>query len=841
MAKDIETIGRQVGERAQDIGASTAYGRLSESLAGVAVAAASKYSGIKIEEAALQGAEDRIKYGPNSQKLIPGVTKATQAYNNASHKMDNALNVLAGEQEMSRALVEAAKPENMRHSSAAELAEKNRAIITGVLQNTHHENHPEVAFKLSQISSGNELRMLEHVNTWNTEQIQDSYATMIIEASQTLTEAAIRGDKNLYSETYNSISDIGKDLVTSGIMTKANYAKVLSEFQQAGINGWIEKEFNEALYAGGEEGAARYIQNYHETNYEHMTQAQKDAGFSHLMSIASRANQAMSQASQLGYMKLSEMFADKMPTDINQVNEYIEKSATEGLPLNESQAHSLRQHVRSALKQVGGRTESNNEINTAVYNKDVNGLIATSTKDLDNWYIDSRKALTEARNQEMMESKTDAQRIMANRPEWMISATIAANMPVPIAQFTDELSRKINRGGLQDKLDAMHTVNYLATANPAALDKLSKQDTAYASRILADMKDTKLSPELIIQRADNDILNVSPEAKKNREKAWTTLLKDRPNVINDMAKEVFGNVIEDNISMPGANIYGTVERILEDNFYIHGNINDAMSATKEELGRNAKVSIFGPSTTPVWNPVENLPYYDFGHVTRNQATKYLKEITINARKHPGTLPYEVRWSSKMPEFPESISEEDLFSKKYDKGEWWLNINGKDRRVYFVSPNFNQSTGFATNKYQVLLDNGQQLIAINKSFDRDGKEVYSKGNALMAFLGPNEMVPNMVTKMSNETADAGLTRAATRLYEKENPEDYGITLLKGATKGDIRGHMAKEPGTEDLEEKARKSKYIEKQKEELPKRIEKEKLSRQQSEAKTFLENMGVIE
>jgi hypothetical protein len=520
----------------------------------------------------------------------------------------------------------------------------------------------------------------------------------------------------------------------------------------------------------------------------------------------------------------SDMTGDNPPESMADLDARIEKSDENGKPLTDAQAFKLREEYKAMLRKGNTKAMRNKEIAKMISTGNFTAQQDLTRDEKNNFYKDTKEALIQEQIDAQDEAKTMGDKVMNSRPEWLVGATIAGEM-VAIPLWQKETSDRIIYGTIQDKLDGVKAIDYMNTHNPRALNGMNKKELAYANSLLKTLKNTRQIPELVVQRLDSQILNVDAETKKRRDDAWNKELKDHASTVSDFVKSVYGSKISNTLAQPGAKIYDDAAKELRDAFDLYGDMSDAKDFAEKTLTRNAGISMFGQKGTPVYNPPEKLPFYNYGNIVRNQATRFLKEMVLNAQETPDALPYEIKWSKKMPEFPDAISEEEMYNNKYDKGEWWLNIGGKDQRVYFISPSYNQSTSFNELMYVVQTENGNPIFAVTK--DRNGK--LNLGNAAMTFKGPNEVVPAMVEKMNNEVAQTGINKAAQIAGGRNRLavmlEEYGITF---------EGLLVPETSKEQLAK-------IEEEKISIPKRIENEKINRQKEATKKKLVEIGGAE
>lgn len=764
--------------------------------------------------------------------VISGVSKVVGKHvenqRKAALELENSFNVLSGQRELNLHLLKAKENPFPTTESVAEFNKTQQEIMNNILKNTSPENLGDVSVRLQAAANKNELDMVEHVQSAGRKALKDTAATLLYEESKQLQQYAVEGDEPALDASYLRIDQSRRELVKSGNLSEADYLKGRDELFQSALNGRLEYEYNKSVEEGGEVGGAKFINEFWNKEYEGMTQDQKNQGLKHLMDVAARDKAAQSRASYLGYNDvLDKLNSTDAPKSENEVHALIEKANEDGLPLNEWQAHKALQKYRTLNSKRLQREKDTIDFNSLVASGDVNGLIALGDTKVNNAYVDTKKALVERAQQQTEAAASDAQRVMAQKPAWLIGATIAAEVPVPIGQWQEEIHSQLMSANNEDVLNAAKGYNYVKSKNKAAVDGISAKDKAFMDSVVRDIETTTMEPTDIVQRYREAILEVTPQVEENRLIAYKENIKNNPSLPNKIVKQAFGEKVKNVLKEPGAQLYAVAQEQYQKEFMLTGDQSQAIKNAVQYLKDNGGESKFGPKNEPVWNPPEHLPFYETGNIVRNQASKFLDEAIKNSEQFPGALPYTIERSEKMPEFPEKLTEKDLYDGKYDKGEWWLKIDGKDRRVYFISPNYNQANAFPSTQYQVMFEKDGRLqnlmIAVPKT-DASGKAQYSARNAMMIFYAPNDIIPNLLKKMQDETADSALTKGAAREYDKKHlMEDIRLDSWI----------FNKNPIKEQTKKEA-----VEQRKHTILEEIEKQKLRRQEQETKEYLEGQG---
>ncbi len=747
----------------------------------------------------------------------------------AALEMESSFNVLEGKRSLQMQLHQARQNNRPNEESIIEFNKTQNEIINSILQNTSPQKQKEVQLQLMEQARRNEYRYLRHVGSARKKMLKESDAAMYYEGSKQAFESAATGDLEGALQTINQIGQARSSLVEAGELTQTELMQGQDSMVQAAINGHVDFQYNQAWLNGGERAAAQFVKQFWEDEQPNITQAQKNEAFKHLRNTATHERTSIAQVSKIGYHDvMDDIYSAKRPADESQLQTLIKKSAESGFPLNGMDAFKATQAWRKGNNKGLKRDQSNLEINSYVASGNMAALIDAGPSKVNDYFIDTRKVLMQRAIDESQSSATDAEAVMNTKEPWMISAAIAVETPVPISQLQDEMHTQLASQNPDDILAAVNIYDYVKDKNPVALDGFSQKDLSFMRAVSRSLKDTQQNPGDVINKYKESILNITPEQKKNRDDSYNEFIKNNPTYVNRIVEKAFGRKAGSTVAGPSATLYASVQKQFKEEYGLSGDENQARDAVIDYMKANGGESMYARKNEIVWNPPEKLPFNDFGNIVRNQASKHVQELIDNAQKNPGVLPYTIERSDKMPEFPAEFSEQDMMDGKYDKGEWWLKIDGEDRRVYFVSPNYNQSNAFNRTQYQVMYEkNGrlQNLMSVQPSMNPDGSVRMSASKSLMTFYGPHEFVPNVVKNMQAEDADKAMERGASKAATKRLVEEDFI--VDGWIFNDRKDSAV-----------VRHQQIIEDEKSKVGERLQAEKVRRQQIATKEYLQMNG---
>lgn len=818
MAREIPRMDRQVMESPLSLPQYSGAARLSEMLGTVSNKIGALNTKLQVEKATLEGAKNRIEGEP--KKLMPNLTPATQAYNEAFVNMDSALIYSSTIQGMAEDYLMAAQPGSLAQGGASKrYLEAAQARIQGSLSQAMEQGKPELALKLQQQAHNDALKLESAQLTYDYDQTRSKAAVALKQGADIYAESIKNGHLDIAKEHAQDLFNNIESQLKLGYITPLEAYNYKEQLIQVGINSELERSYIDA-YALSEDEAAKLVNDWYTKETPGITNAQKEGGLQHLLGVHSRLTSSMTMASQIGFDNIAMRINTGTYGSIDALREDILTQSQSGHPINLHQQFQLESAYLKSLKGANKKAQTNAEITKKL---DSPEITLFTNKQLDDWFTDVYKARKEQRNILMETAATPAEKVMASTPDWMIGASIVSHVKyAPINAYQGMLHTQLMNGSTDDRINAAKAFNFLEVNNPAALEGMSKKDVAFVNNILDRLENTNIDPNTVVEDAVNNILKIDDTVFENRQKELNKYIKDNPKAIANLTKDIFGKKLPSSGGMGADIMYSTVQKEFDNNFMLTGNAKDAAKLTSKHMAKQAGVSEFGAPGVPIWNPPENLPFYGFGNIVQNQFAQAIDEVVRNAEKYPGTLNVAIKASKKMPAIPAYLSDKEKMLGNYFKGEGWLNINGEDKRVFLVSPSYNQANALGNLQYLLMYDDGgvsRPVPSVVVQLDANGNPVPRPGNSVMQFKSPDQYVPQLLNKMQKELADADTTKAAERKFNAINPSLFKTpySLMTTDVYDDAPATVKK---SEEFKE------YLKSFKTDVPAQIEEEKLRRE---------------
>ncbi len=828
MAKDLSLFERQTREGTANLPRTNGFAELTQSFNHLASLASHYNTIISVEEAAKQGAEERLA-GKTRDKLAPGATAATRAFNDAYREMDISIGLNQGQKLLNESLLEYGRPENLtRENNVANYELTSEGYIEGILENLLPEDRPKAALLLRKQVTDNSLRLQAKENEFRSTQERQVGAALIDEITTKLVDVSASGNLAAIEEVYQDLEDDIIAQQTLGYFGEDTANKYRKFAQQSILNGQAEHAYNLASLEpfGGERFIADVFQDKVES-LKDITPTEKQGILQHLLSVQTHRKQALNAAEQVAQAQVDNAISSGQIKSVQDLRQHVVNLDAQGFPMSKLSLIQNETALINGLKAANKRAETNSEISQAALTKS-NKIYEFSDSDLNNFYIDMVANRKELREQMMAQATNPFELEVANVPDWKIEAIIASSVPAPIPTFKKMLRDKLLEGALPEQLEAIRAYNYVSENNHKGLMGFDSRAKAFADVVSMRLDHTNQAPEIIIQEANNTILKADEDAYKKRASELTKFYNKNPNYISTLSTSIYNK----NLGGPvNDEMWNAVKTEFDTNYQLVGNISDAADITIKNMKQSTGVSKFGPPGKPMQNPPENLDFYEFGHVVDNQVAELFETIAQQGQVFADQLPYTIKRSSKMTPFPANPTERELYENDYYKGKGWLNIDDKDRRVFLVSAGLNQSHAIDGPAYQLFYedDNGymRPLLMMMPQVDGLGNKSWVLSPGLMTFKSPDQYIPQYFKTLSEEAAiqqqeyeerkiDESATKQAELEFNKLTEKDFFFSERTLDFTKDIRKHeFVKENKPKQKEKlKAEKEKRVLKQLDEL---------------------------
>ncbi len=786
MANDLKVIQRQIIPQAIDLGGSNAFSRIQGALTELADYTSGKAVEIFTEQAAQKGKELALEKRGIPQELKPGINAATSAYNNAYNEMTAGLLSVRLNELLGKNLSLKSDPSQLGPKSIGELNALNNATWLGFQSEIPKNMQADMEYSFLQGSQKTLESLGGTLAKFNKENIEKDLKIVGDNAKANYAATILTGDKQQESQALSEVMRWVNNSATLNGMTDVQKQDQFRQIQDIAIDGHVHREMMEAVIKDGEPGLSQYITKVVNSTPEQLgiTPAQKQIMVESALKYNTDITKQMNVASTQGYnnIVLESIYNPGSITSLQQLNAKIDEQAQKGFPLSQNQQIQVASKVLGKNKAEAKRAQTNAQINESVSSGDIDIVNYTNTE-INHYWEDILKGSME----KVAQMEQDGELAPGQVKGWQMEAQSAVNIQRDVPALTERIEARLTGPNSNNIQDGIKQYTFLKENNPLALKGLSPKTDAFATTIIAKAKDVRdpITIERIIAEAKEGVLDADAAVVESRVAGYKAFAKKHPNAVDNEIRATLGisrGILSDySFKEPIPDVQRErYNKILNTNIPLYEDMQLALKKTNEEMNNIYKKDPgFAPPKMTVSNSISNLPWSKTtGPMNSNQVSQAISQILDVNAKFPGKTGFTLEPSEKMPKFPDTVSEKDKLEKKFAPNGHWMKINGVDRKVYLMSPNYSSTNPYAPNAYQVYWgDTGadgkspeaiRPLTSITTKKLPNGKEVSSMGNALVTIYPPNIYIPTLYKHQQNTSAATGFDAAAFNVVDQANP-------------------------------------------------------------------------
>ncbi len=766
MAKDLPEYKRtqSIQPQAAPVGFNQAVQGVSQSYEILGAMSAQVASDAATQRAQLAGLEAGKEPG---KTLLPAITDVDKVFNNvyreesakvlnssANSALDNLTFEIAKDpmptgQTLSKFEEEAAQIKAQTLALADPLTKSN---LERAIDQKYYSDYYSLA---GRVQEADFKRLLQNANVATKTNLENIFNYK----NQGLEDAA---QNSIETERQNQESIrylIGED----------KYQQNIDNLRMVELTSTYESKLNQLQKNQGELAAAEYLKNFVLTEQKDITPAEKDAIIPQLYNRYAQNRKVLGISQSLEYSNANLEMLTSGGNLSNDRWQYYEENLSHE-QFNDLQSTAIKMQGRGAngAHLVGEMVNDfNSTINMAKY----------TGGQKDNVFLDLVNA-----QKERIEASGQAY----SNP-LLHQANIAANIKSDIPVFTEALEQTIKYGSFNDMIDAGKAIKMLQVNNPISVATLDKDARAASDLFNAYRLDESLTPEKAIEKARNDVYNVTPEIKQeraNQYNAWSAKKGFGGGKFGQEKLEKFIQAGMDlnpwfgrKVEMPPG-FSALVQTLLPSYYARLGDGDLAAKEMFEDLKQTYKITnINGDKQLMAYAPEQMVEALDKGHFLENdKAYNFYKFVQLNKElsKDPRNfVMHDIEWP-KNPFDGQDINNLDFISETLVPNAFAVKIDGIERQVVIRSDELTSISddGVASWPYFYKDDNGveQPLVSINTP---GGKprwvpdiELFNKN---VAKKTPKELSLEQLKKIRNETLLNPTVNDVSFLYGGEENE------------------------------------------------------------------------
>lgn len=490
MTKELQAIQRQVIEKSMSLPANSGFAQMQKAFSALSTLGTHAATQIASQRAAETGAELGMEALGKPQKLAPGLTAATRAFNNAYLNTQSSMASLTSAQLLDSKLNEISQPERLNSNSIAEYDVLAKGIIKGTLDGVSPEIKTDVALKLTQHLFRNQSILANRVDKYNEQKLTETFNYNISEQTKYLTESLLSGDKESAELYEESIRQSIKDRKALGRLSDLEEAKLTEQLDLNVATADYTRQYLESRVDGTEEG---FLYDLAKEKPSDLSYAQWDSVMSSVASAKSKQDRLVNQQLMVSATEIKNQITQNPLMTESELLDLSDEAGLSQLKYLELENYRITQQAK-LLKQNEKQNDIINKLSTGQY------LAANrATKDVKNkLFEESVKA-----QEDLVKGETGNEGYTA---DIVTKAQIAQELKIAIPDFTDELSRGMMSSNHELAVNSALAWLNLSENAPLAVEGISKEAQAIGLKINNLIKGGNESFEKAVEIAQNAVL-----------------------------------------------------------------------------------------------------------------------------------------------------------------------------------------------------------------------------------------------------------------------------------------------------------------------------------------------
>jgi len=738
MAKDIPTIERQIFTPNIQIKPNQAFATMGEATSEIGNLLTQTLENQSTYYSGLAG-EQHAAEGRAPKNLLPPLTKATAAYNQAVVNTETRSLTLQGKEALLKAYAEQSDPSTFTKDTPANFAAIASGIIEGTLEGTRPENRVQVKDALTEAAGLAKVRMLDNAIAYDNKQKVLLFQRELLQAQEQLSDArlskdpeAIAAAQGLVEQIFNDYGEISQPIKDS-IPDLRKKIETQSKIDDV-VAGYIE------AYRSGNE--VKFLDQLTKTKPDNLTQTEYFAALQEVLKYEKTFQSAENKYNTEQYYKAHYEIVSGQITTLEELKRQY------GNSVPASSFFSLSETLLAQKKEQ----ESVYTVESTRY-FGANEVAKLPSKTLNDYYAEKEKQILNQVNSNLPEGSEPIQRLnLSQRAEAIV---LPAGAPIP--DFLVDLSYGLKSTNPATATDALNAYRLLFRNQGAFGDTLKglDSDADDIAQYVLSIGDVSEADTLnLIQTAQNNINDKSDTTMVARRERLQKLyaVKDGLNVIQSTYKGAY-DVLPDNANTDAH--YGTFQKLF-DNYFMgvaNGSETVALSMTMNALRDWGKSRFSEPNKIMYAPPDIAIPFADNGYWMDNQVGEALNGL-LTKHEEAQTGIARPKWMAELPITNETTDQQMMDTNYYPKRT--ALINGIEREIYIQSTKNTRTSEFPGEIYQFyyLDDYGVMQYIV------DPNNPLAVANWLAMEMA--EYVPNVFNNLKEESFD----EMAFKIYERE---------------------------------------------------------------------------
>ena len=640
MTKELQTIQRKSIEDNVSLGRTDAFANTQNAFDRLSSFGTKAATQIAVEDAKSGGASFAIDSFGEPQKLAPGLTAATRAYNNAYNNVTTDLLGIEGEKLIKENLRKASEPGNLNANSMSSWGAVTKGTIEGILSQTPDNLKADVSLKLMSASERAGSILADRVSSKNVEDMNAKFASILTNNLNNLRESRLGGDIEGFKLAKSNIEGLIQDRKALGLISVEQEEAMRKSLNDAAMSAEYSARLLESRIAGNH---VEFLDSLAVNKPEDLTFEQWDQVRSQVLKLNSEQNKLVAGQESLATAQWNQ----KMITGEVQTLSDLEPAQ------NEMSALGYVNLQNSFMAKQAGAAKL--MANVSLFHEE---MVTNPSK--------ANRATTETKNEWYniaVEASTQARREQTGDPNYELSlpekAVTVAGATVPIPAFNDEMNYALMSGDAAQSAEVLRSYTILA-GNPDTLEGRSKalsldtkaEQIAVSALLQSNFGGSSFEKALIDAR--EGILNVSSELRQSRLAEYNSIFAGgNGKKLNAAFKDAMGVNASDNSF--AVQVY---RDLLRNNSGSMRSVDEAKEFTKQQMHSAFSKSKYNDNEDELMmhSPEKVMPYIDNGQWFNNQKSYAVRQIALNQQKARDLQQFLPQMSQRAQELRQEIAD-----------------------------------------------------------------------------------------------------------------------------------------------------------------------------------------
>lgn len=782
MAREILPIDRSVYTPSADIQASNVYSKLGEAVSSIGFMAAGLLADRAVEASEQVGAL-HAEQGRAPEKLMPGITRATRAYNKGVTEAEARTLSLQGREMILGAYARMSDPSSFNSQTPAEFDATVDGIIEGVLENTRNENRAEVRNALSSVASQAKIGMLESAVKYDNKQTMVQFQTEYDAVSELLKEARFTKDRESIKTAENLMNTVLNDYAERNEQIKSQLPEIRKALAEEEKVQTLVADYIESYAQGTQD---QFLNNLAKEKPAGYTEDEYLKAASEVLKIDAQNKRLTREQENTSYQQaVFGIYTGQIRSPQEIVNQY-------GEVLPAADIYKL-----SSLWVNHNRAQFQKDESVAIVEEarqgGANEVAKLPNKVLNSYYEKKQEDILNEVNANLQPDEPPRTQLSLLERMQLIVAPAGA----PIEDFNIDLQYALKGADPAKSADAINAYRYAWSNREIFGDVLKGLDSTadqIAQYTLSLNSKSEVEDLALINQAQENIKDKSDTTRIARSDRLKTFYSMNSGVseIDSFYKQSFG--IWPGTAQFDAH-YGAFQKLFDHYFMgvANGDQDVAMKMAQAQM-RDWGTSKWGAPNDMMYSPPEKtVAFSNMGYWLDNQMLLGLDQALSALEEQPGSNIKRPKWmKDAIPDG--NISQQDLFAKNYssttreaaiglspgnpawnfvtdevlntegllDKRQLSAVIDGIERPVYIASTN-NTRTSF----------NGQTVYQWYYKDDFGVAQYLPDPNnplgvAQITLEAMNDFIPEVFREINDKDFDAMSKKYAKAEFEQKNP-------------------------------------------------------------------------